>query len=385
MKTAIIGGGASGLICAIIASRLGKSVVVFERQKSCGKKILATGNGRCNITNQNLEPHQYNNQKFVKNLFDMFSLQNTTEFFSSIGLEFITDKKPFRLYPQSLQASSVVKLLLFEAEKLGIDIKYNTTIESIKQKDNLFVLKTSKRVSYKFDKVVLATGSIAHSLGLDTGYKIAKNLSHNIIEQCPSLVGLISNDIYCASLDGVKIDTKVSMTIDHTLSHTVYGDVLFTSYGLSGLAILELSRFLPVDKSIDTYITIDLFDDMTTDELSLLFENRVKIIADKPHGELLVGLVHEKFMELIAPKDSFDIMAYKLKNLKFHILDTREFKYAEVCRGGVDTNDINPNTLMSNKVPNLYFCGEVLDIDGNCGGYNLQFAWSSGAVVAQNI
>ena len=358
---------------------------MFEADERCGKKILATGNGRCNISNQKLEPSQYNHEKFVQTLLGKFGLDDTIEFFDSIGLQFVVDKKPDRLYPRSLQAHSVVKLLLFELEKLSVEIKYDTTIKNIKQKKDVFTLSSSRLVSYKFDKVVLATGSLAHSLGKDIGYKIARNLSHNIIEPTPSLVGLISQNIYCPVLAGVKICTAVSLVVDDIAIQTIYGDLLFARYGLSGSAVLELSRYLPRDKSKTIYISIDLFGDMTTDELSRLLEDRSKIFVDKPRGQLLTGLVNDKFMELIGEKDSYSVMANKLKNITFEILDTREFKYAEVCRGGVDIGDIDHDTLQSKKTKELYFCGEILDIDGNCGGYNLQFAWSSGAVVAQSL
>ncbi|RLA75540.1 MAG: hypothetical protein DRG11_01045 [Epsilonproteobacteria bacterium] len=385
MKTAIIGAGASGLICAIIASRLGKNVVLFERQDSCAKKLNTTGNGRCNLTNEKIESHQYNNKEFVKKIFDIFGLDDTIKFFKSIGLELILDKKPHRLYPKTLQAKTVSKLLSLEIKNLNIQLNYNTTITNITKEKNMFLLETSNNILYNFDKVVLSTGSMAHKLGATIGYEIASKLSHNIINTKASLVPLLSNNPLCVMLSGIKIDTKTTMLIDDKPKHIVCGDLLFTNYGLSGLAILEQSRFLRQYNTQDISIVVDIFHEFSEYELINYLKHRAKIFQNKTNKELLLGLVHEKFISIVSHNDNLSTIAKKLKNIEFKIIGTRGFKYGEVCSGGVDIKEIDTNTLQSKKVKNLYFCGELLDIDANCGGFNLQFAWSSGAIVAQSL
>ncbi len=388
-KIAIIGAGASGLICAIVATRLGKDVTIFEQNSNIGKKLKVTGNGRCNISNENLDISNYQSGDIdmVSNILKNFDISHTKNFFNSIGLELTTDKKKFRLYPKTLQAKTVINLLQIELDRLNISVKLSSKIKTIKIKNNHFELKTSKNIIYSFDKVVIATGSKASSkLGSNSsGYILANQLKHNITDIYPSLVALKSDFKYLKQLSGIKIDAKVTLLKDGKIYQQTSGDLLFTRYGLSGLAILELSRFIKNCKNIA--ISIDLFENLTTNEVRDKLQKRAQKFPHKSNKELLIGFVNNKLIDTIdcLSKGNLDKMAQILKNFTIDISDTKGWSYCEVAVGGVDMKDIDEKTMQSKKIDNLYFCGEVLDVDGNCGGYNLQFAWSSGAIVGKNI
>jgi predicted Rossmann fold flavoprotein len=389
---AIIGGGASGIMCAILLARKGKKVSLFEKNNKLGKKILATGNGRCNITNKNISQNRYysSNKKFISNI--LVSFKEVEDFFNSIGLEII-QKDEGRCYPLSLQASSVVDLLEYEAKNLGVDIFCDFGVDDINYKNDYFYI--NKKIKAK--TLIIATGNVsAPSLGgCDDGIKFAKYFKHNIINSFASLVQLTSDMIGLKKISGVRIYSEVNF-----MDKKIKGDILFTNYGISGLAILDISRFVleKLQYSNSEIIYIDLMPNTNMKELKELLIKYIQKKENKKIDLCLHGIINKKIIPLILnplnlyDKKSHQIqikeitkIANRIKNLPFQVNGSKGYKYAEVATGGVDTKQINPKTLESYKQKRLYFMGEVLDVDGDRGGFNLHFAWSCALRVAKSL
>jgi predicted Rossmann fold flavoprotein len=390
---AIIGGGASGMIASIFAAQNHHNITIFEKNNRLGKKILATGNGRCNITNKKIEIKKFhsNNMDPVKYILDQFKLDQTLEFFESIGLLTVEGEKKNRLYPMSLQAQSVSDLLEKRIKKeKNIQIELNSHIKSISYKDNKFQIQNENE-SYIFDKIILATGGLAQKKlgGCDDGFNFAKQFGHSIIPTTATLVQLKSPSRQLQGISGVKFQGTARLYIENNEVTKSTGDILFTNYGLSGSTILEISREVEIAKSKNQniHVTLDMFPQMSKQELRKFLETRSKILNTKYLHDILEGIINKKLIDYIIgeAQNQFDRLPVTLKNLYFPISETQGFDKAEVCAGGVSTSEVDMNTLESLKQKNLYLCGEVLDVDGDCGGFNLQWAWSSGYVVGSNI
>ncbi len=392
-SVAIIGAGASGLITAIFLARQNIQVTLYEQNNKIGKKLLTTGNGRCNITNIDLSKKYFHceNKQFPIDVLNSFSYEDCKQFFNSIGLEFIIGQRS-RVYPLSLQASSVVDLLAHEIEALGVNLLLNTQIKSVKFQNNNYCLNDT---TDKFTHLVISTGNKAMPKfgSSESGFSISKQFGHCLTTQYPSLVQLVSSNKNLDMISGVKIDGFVN---------GIQGDILFTKYGLSGSAILEISR--DISKSLvskkSITISIDTMPNFTSSELYEILIKNVSKYNNKDITTWLNGFMNKKLAKYILQSVQFksnikyvkflskeDILylVKQIKNLKFDIIDTKGFESSEVCAGGIDTKDINQITLESQLQKNLYFTGEVIDVDGDCGGYNLQWAWSSGFAVAQAI
>ncbi len=388
----IIGGGASGLMCAILLAKKGKKVSLFEANNKVGKKILATGNGRCNIINKNISEDRYysSNRKFISDV--LCSFEEIEDFFNWIGLE-LTQKDEGRCYPLSLQASSVVDLLEYQARALGVEITCDFRIEDVMYKNNFFVI--NKKIKAK--TLIIATGNLSASSlgGCDDGIVFAKRFNHSIIKPFASLVQLTSDMPRLKHTSGVRIYSEVRF-----MDKKIKGDVLFTNYGISGLAILDISRFVLEQlqyRDTET-IYIDLMPYVVFEELKELLIKHIKQKENKELSLCLHGIMNKKIIPLLLSplglkeKKSHQIqmndiikIANRIKKLPFQINGSKGYKYAEVTTGGVDTKEVNPKTLESYKQKNLYFMGEVLDVDGDRGGFNLHFAWSCALKVAKYL
>ncbi len=388
-KVAIIGGGASGLLCAIECAKGSCEVDVFEQNEKCAKKILVSGNGRCNITNKNLSTHDYfgEHPHFVKDAIESFGYKEFSNFTSSFGLILHT-LDDGRAYPLSNESKSVASLLTAYATNLGVKIHLNNKIKNIKE-----LLKN-------YDAVVVATGSNAaeHLGGSDDGYEFAKEFGHNIIATYPSLVQLHLNSTIAHKMSGVKTQGEVTLLIDNKKDISICGDILFTNYGVSGFAVLDISQ--RASKAILEYskvdISINLLPSYNAQKLSSHITNLAKAMPKLSIFDILVGLVPLKItqgiLQVLEISQSTKIdtkLSKKIANLmlnwRFEVTDTHGFRHAEVSGGGVDTAEINPKTFESLKQKRLYFCGEVLDIVGKRGGYNFAFAWASGYLCAKEI
>lgn len=400
---AIIGAGASGLFASILLAKKNFKVTIFEKNPKAGKKLLATGNGKCNITNQNLSLDHFfsSNPNFIKYSIENFGYKEFVKICEEMGLNLVTNENG-KTYPASLQASSVVDILYNEALFLGVEFSFNCTIKNIDFKEKVHIISDEK--THKFDKVIIATGSIAMEKlgGSDSGYELAKKFGHKIIKPFPSLVQLTSNDKEIYPLSGVKSEANVTLLVDNKPQKTILADILFTNYGVSGNSILDLSReanmallnFQKVD------IMVDIFPTLDKNKLLALLEKKKKLLSGKKKEFLLLSLINSKFIEYIYKKiklaphkqlvddiDKKDLQSitYALKSIKIMIDGSKGFDNAEVVAGGVCVDEIDSRTMESKKQKGLYFCGEVLDVDGACGGYNLHWAWASAFVTASNM
>ena len=400
-KIAIIGAGAAGMLCAVTAASENNEITIFEKNSKAGRKILATGNGRCNITNRHVGVEHFHGHhpSFVTHAIRQFNSREAISFFQDLGLE-LTMIEDGRMFPASLQASSVVDFLTYSCLKKGVQFRFGHEVTEIKKEANLFLVSDSEGNREHFDRVVLASGSAAMpTLGSsDSGYSLARILGHHIYPQFATLVQLISQDPICKIASGVKIDSVVQAVVNRNSEAQVRGDLLFTSYGLSGLAILDISRALShgLAKGYTCSVVVDLMPDISLSALKKDLQKRAKRFADYPPQLWLNGILHKKLVKLLFTKlklsehdklegKKLQSLAYMIKNLEISISDTRGPKGAEVMAGGIDTEEIDPKTMESKLCKGLYLCGEIVDIDGDRGGYNLHWAWASGHLAGKQL
>ncbi len=399
---AIIGGGASGLMAACFAAERGK-VTIFERQKAVGRKILATGNGRCNISNREIDASRYHgkNPSIVRNIFGRFGLDETEAFFESIGLPLI-DGKDGKLFPASLQASSVQKLLSYEARKRGAEILLHRRVDAVVPEGGGITLITAGHERFTFDTVILAAGSCAHpGLGAsNSGYELAASLGHTVHAPFPAIVPLNVPMKELRRLEGIKWDCRLRAMKGPALLAESTGELLFTKYGISGPAALDVSRAVNAEAAArrQAGLVLDFFPGRTSREVadlcSLLWNDPDKTVAFS-----LAGILKEGMAETLLPSSGVEPFTL-VRNLsetdksavvraltEFRITpgSPRGFEDAVVAAGGVDTDEVDPATMESRKVKGLHITGELLDIDGDSGGFNLQFAWSTGALAGMGI
>ena len=400
----VIGAGASGLVTAIVASRRGKKVLILEKNNKVGKKLLATGNGKCNITNQRptLERFYSNNPQFIREVFEGYSYQTIKQFFKSIGLELI-EAKEGKVFPMSLQASSVVELLVAECEQLGVKIRCEVEVEQVTRVGGEYEIKHNRGVE-KAKALVIATGHLSAPQlgGVDVGVSFAKRLGHSIVKPFPTLVQLTSPMKRLERMAGVKVESRVTLRTEGGKTIQKQGDVLFTSYGISGLAILDISRFVMVEllKKKNVMLIIDLMPKMSQEQLLALMRKSLVKKSSKPLTIWLQGFINKKLIlpileplklqdetvgSLFSNVKNLELIVSKIKNFKFEVNGSRGYKGAEVATGGVNTKEINPKTMESKKHKGLYFTGEVLDVDGDRGGFNLHFAWVCGLRAGKSI
>ncbi len=392
----MIGGGASGIFASLILKMNGADVDLFERNVRVGKKILTTGNGRCNFSNRKMVAFDYNHPEFVKSVFKQYSVDDTLAFFRSIGIESIEEENG-KLFPLSLQAASIVNVFLYELEHSDIQLHTNAYITSIKRIDAGFILKDQNNQTYNVDKVIIATGGKAFpQTGSDgSGFELAKSLGHTITKVKPALVKLKLDYPFLKQIDGVKINSAISLYSDDVFIMKETGDILFTSYGISGPTVLQLSKYAIESLVISKQTELDVQLITTLSEEQLI--NRFYLFSHKEIGESMIGLIPSRLIQPLLKEINIDIhqtistIAYedivsicnKLLHWRFKVSGNKDFDDAQVTSGGIAINEINPITLESLLVPQLFFAGEVIDIDGKSGGFNLQWAWSSGYVAAK--
>ena len=398
----IVGAGASGLTAGISAARKGASVLIIEQKEKAGKKILATGNGKCNFTNkyQSLDCYHCDDSTFISKVLSNFDMTKTLKFFEELGI--YPKERMGYIYPNSEQASSIVSVLLMECDKLNINIVYNEKVTKISRPDfTLTTVNEDKEENiYKGKKLILATGGKASpNLGSDgSGYKLAERFGHKIIKPLPALVSLKSPDKFCKSISGVRCPAKVMAYADSKLLSYEEGEIIFTNYGISGIPIMQVSRY--VAKALDTgkkvYIELDFMPGKSEEEIFQILKSRCKN-SSKNLEQMLVGMFNHKLNYVMIKKGKLDpgqliikdkdLMRLKdeIKSFRININDTNTFEFAQATRGGVATNEINPMTMESLLKDNLFITGELIDVDGTCGGYNLQWAWSTGYIAGNHI
>ncbi len=403
-KIIIIGGGMAGMTAALIAAEGGAKVTVLERNDKIGKKILVTGNGRCNISNRHMDTKHYHSlsQSLFLPVYDQFNLEKTQAFMEKLGIDLIENEEG-KLYPQSLQSSSVVKALLYRGEELGIDFQYQQRILKIEYTTKFRVYGSEK--NFYGDYVLVATGGKSYSTtgSSGDGYAIAESFGHKIIAPMPSIVQLVTEGKSQKSLKGLKVEGKVQLIRkdNGNIVREEEGEILFTDYGLSGPTILQISTNVAplLRENIPLKICIDFFPNKTEDVVDQDLINRFKLFPTRCIEQALNGYIHHrlivpllKAVGLDGGKGVSQITKYErqtlvsgLKNYTHQVRDTYFWNQAQVTKGGISCNEVCSTSLESLYQPQLYFAGEVLDMDGDCGGYNLQWAISSGAVVAKHI
>ena len=398
---AIIGAGASGLFSAILLAKKGFHVSVYEKNTKVGRKLLATGNGRCNISNKNLSLEYFHshNYQFFKDAIENLPYESFEKLVFSFGLD--VKSRGTRVYPKSDQSSSVVDVLYYEALDNGVEFYFEQEIESIEKKD-CFILH-AQDIAYKASKVIIATGSGAmKKLGSsDKGYSLAQSFGHTIIDPIAALVQMESDNNEIKKLAGVKAQANVTLLVNNQKIKSKEGDFLFTKYGVSGDTILDLS--CEASEELNNYsfveVMVDLFPKDDKNKLLGLLQKKQNQIGTKKKEFLLLSLIHSKLIDYIFKlaklenkllvqelnkKDLLNLV-HTMKNIKIGISKSRGYEYAEVVSGGIDTTQINPKTFESLKQKGLYCIGEVLDVDGDCGGYNLHFAWASAYNLALHL
>ncbi|MBE6021619.1 MAG: NAD(P)/FAD-dependent oxidoreductase [Cellulosilyticum sp.] len=400
----IVGGGASGLVAAITAARNGKEVCIIERSNRVGKKILVTGNGRCNMTNTVVTPKQYHSYDSVdfKAVLDRFGYEETKNFFMELGIMPLVEGK--KVYPLSEQATTVLDVLRMEIERLGVEVITDTKIVDLKQKKTGWQLTSEEGQTFMAQQVVMATGGMTNTgLGCDgLGYELLKKLGHTLKTPFPILVHVLSSAPYCKMMKGTKVKANVRIFVEGKLGREEYGEVLFTEDGLSGPPIFQISRVasLAAINKQNAEVTLDLFPSISEDEMTSLLYERITAHPERTIEELLIGMLHKRVIvpvlkaarvdsihRVVEQLDYEEVMRIVkvLKGFKFDVEGTRGYKFAQVTAGGIRATEIDFHTMESLKAKNLYITGEVMDVDGDCGGYNLQWAWATGFIAGESV
>ncbi len=401
----IIGGGASGVFLSLLLADYGLDVAIVEGKDRILKKLLVTGNGRCNITNESVMeeiPLKYQSHDKGYDFAPLmtYTLDDTLSYFKSLGLHFTT-LDDHKMYPASLQASSVVDLLRLSLEEKGVSVYLNEKVTSLGRKENYFILKTATD-TFTASNIVVSTGGASQSgTGSDGSmYKILKGLGHHVISPKPALVQLELNHPSLRGLSGTKFEGTATLYHKDTLIQQESGEILFTDYGISGPPILQLSRFLYEDSSINNYsLHLDLFPHMAKDELKNHVLDQVAMFGYRSSMDGFKSILPSKLIPILLKEAGLDrpssiikdvdpmcflTLSSLLKDWIFEITGTKGFHFAQGTSGGVSTKELDSN-LASLLIPNLYFTGEVIDVLGACGGYNLQWAWSSAGTVMKAL
>ncbi|HHZ19932.1 MAG TPA: NAD(P)/FAD-dependent oxidoreductase [Firmicutes bacterium] len=403
-RVIVVGGGAAGMMAAISARRLGADVTILERNPRVGKKLLATGNGRCNFTNIQADVTCYygQNPEFARAVLAAFPVAETIRFFEKLGIEHKVEEAG-KVFPLSDQASSVLDVLLYELRELGVNIICDACVKTIAKQQQEFVVGLENGAVYLADRVILTTGGKAMpASGSDgSGYELAQQLGHSVTALFPALVQLKLDGPYFKRIEGVKIVGTAEIIHGGQSLAKDRGDILFGNYGVSGPPIFQLSRKAGelLNEGREAYLKITIMDMFAKDELRAIISRRFQVGAKKPVDFSLVGLVNKRLIPVLlltAGISDFnqrrvaDLIAEEVARIvdvltdwRFRIRGTKGWPNAQVTAGGVATREIDESTMESKLVPGLFFAGEIVDIDGQCGGFNLQWAWSSGFVAGR--
>jgi predicted Rossmann fold flavoprotein len=400
----IVGGGSCGIVSAIKAKDLGIDAAIIDGSDRIGKKLLTTGNGRCNLTNENLSLSRFHsdNTDFFKDIINTYDLEYTLNFFKSIGI-YTSTLDSGKIYPLSLQSSSVIDILRMNLSERNIPNYINERVLNvIKTKEGFFEVITSS-TTFTCKKVLLCTGGKSYTkTGSDgSGYTLAKNLGHSLIKSIPGIVQLKLNYDRLKAISGVKFESSCNIEVNGKIQRQESGEILFTDYGISGPPILQLSRIASkgiLNKS-SVYIHVNLLNS-DYDHILDFFETHFAVFPYRNISDNLIGIINKKLIPIILKESGITdihmptysieyVYRYRLYKLlhdwKLEVIDTNSFENAQVTIGGVDTTEVNHITLESKLTPGLYFGGEILDVDGDCGGFNLQWCWSSSSAAINGI
>lgn len=398
-KIAIIGAGASGIVAALISS-INNEVILLDGNDKCGKKILLTGNGKCNYWNSNINVDKYytDNIENLKKILTKENIRKTYNFLESLGI--YPKIKNDLFYPYSNSSMSIREIFEKEINKSKIVFKTNFKVQKITKKSDYFIIESLDGNKIKTDKVIFATGSKAYpKTGSDgLGYDMLSSLGHKINKVYPSLVPLISNDLSLKKIENIRCDARVTLIIDGKNIKDEVGEIQFTKNGISGICVFNISS--PVSKALNNQkveVSIDFLPSIC--DTYTWFSNRNKNLLGKTIEEQLESIFNYKLMFTILEKAGISKnskwdnlkenekrnLCETIKNFKIEITGTESFDRGQVCTGGVSLKEINPLNMESKIVPNLYIIGELLDVDGKCGGFNLAFAFITGYLAGSGI
>ncbi|MBN2015558.1 NAD(P)/FAD-dependent oxidoreductase [Candidatus Dojkabacteria bacterium] len=405
-KVLIIGGGAAGMMSAISAARNNHEVILFEKNEELGKKILITGNGRCNLTNKNLTWENYHGSfpKFASSVISQFDNEKTIQFFEELGLVLVEEDQG-RLFPRSQQAQSVVDVLKQELEQLGIQILTRKKIRRVEKIEQQFCITTYQKKKHFGDALIIATGGRTYPKTGSTGdgYRFAESLGHKIIKPFPVSTPFRIKSVVCNKLQGIKIIARLKVYQGEKIISDNTDELLFTHIGLSAPVVLkssrEVSKVLCLNPEAELKCSINFFPEYSQEDLYKLLKKRLVNNPDRNIGNQFLGMLPKKVAPAILrysrinpeikskqlANRTLDRIIKIIMNYELPIDDVLGWDMAQFTAGGVDVREIDSKTMESKLVPNLHFCGEVVDIDGDSGGYNLQWAWSSGFVAGSSI
>lgn len=385
------------MMAALAAARQGVRVTLYERQNRVGRKLAATGNGRCNLSNTHVDPSHYHGEdsRFCGSVLKQESVMQSLKRFQDMGL-LTVEEKDGRIYPMSDHAGSVVDVLRFSLDAFGVKVTCGSSVTGLRRLPRGFLLQTEDQQDPADTVIVCCGGKAGGKLGgVGDGYELLKSLGHSCTELRPALVQLRTAGTVTRGLKGVRTQAHVLVRNgDHILAEE-RGEVQFTEYGLSGPAIFSVSR--DAVRNPEAMLSLDLFPDIPADDLQALLRRRAETRPGLTLDDLFTGTVQNRLgrvlvssaglsgaMPLSASFGVLPVLAERAKNFCFRITGDLGFDQAQVTSGGIRTREFDPQTLESRLCPGLYACGEVLDVDGDCGGYNLQWAWSSGWVAGTN-
>ena len=421
----IIGGGASGMAAAIAAARNGAKVTIIEQKERLGKKILATGNGRCNLTNEYMETECFRGEdtSCVDEVLEQFGYKDTLRFFEELGV--LTKSKNGYIYPRSEQATAVVDAMEMELKRLGVKIMLQTSVKDVKKTKKGFHVRGIEKISKEtpadkkgkkkkpsefiekemncsFDKVILAAGGKASSvLGSDgSGYIFAKAFGHSLSTVVPALVQLRSEDSCFKQLAGIRTEGTVHLMVDGQLVASDTGEIQLTDYGISGIPVFQVSRYAAVGlyEHKKVQAVIDFMPYYSEQDFIEILLSRLDKCQNDTVEEYLQGIFNKKLIPVLLTKMNMKIsenikniskewfvsFVHFCKDYTVQINGTNSFDQAQVCAGGVRMSEIMNETMESRYVEGMYITGELLDIEGICGGYNLQWAWSTGVIAGRS-
>lgn len=388
-KVAIVGGGASGLLCATELLQndnalFGEQIIILERNERVGKKLIATGNGQGNLFNACVNLDNYHGEKgFIRAFFSAFNQINLASYLEQLGI-YTCEEEDGKIYPLSMQANSVLDNIRLFLDSKNCQVKTSFYVDNIQKKGDVFIISSGKQ-EILAENVVCAFGGMAgKQYGTDgSSYKLLEKFGHKVTKLTPSLVQLKVDLQDFKGLKGIKEKVRITGLDNDKVLMQTYGDLLFTEYGLSGSAIFKISSVLQSAK--EPIISLEFLPSLSKEKLLNIIRERKKL-SYIPKEDLLLGVVNKQLGRVICKKYSKENdVVQALKNLRFRIKGDLGFNYAQVTKGGINTNDVNPFSFQSKLLKNLYLTGELLDVDGDCGGYNLAFCFVSGITVAKDI
>ncbi len=400
MEVLVIGGGASGMMAAISAASMGAYVTLYEKENELGRKLLKTGNGKCNLGNRNLRTDLYHSadNELLDGFFIRFDEDDTVRTFRSLGLV-IKETADGYFYPFCDQASVVRDILEDNVRGYGIDVKTGITVDSVeKTGPERFIVKAGN-ITKEFDRVILACGSYA---GIDKkdripsdkdGYALAYSLGHTVLPVKPALTALNCREEFFRDIAGVRTQAMITLLKNGSYAGSEFGELQITEHGLSGIPVFQLSHYVGADPDGEYEITIDFMPGTNEDDYIALMQSRMLQYQGSSIRDFMLGTINTKLCELLiheaglSPDDILDDstedavinLVGLIRGFTVKVKNTRDFLHAQCCSGGIPLREIKDN-CESVKTPGLFLCGEMLDVDGACGGYNLQWAWTSGYI-----